>query len=92
MKQEKIKYHIIIDLGFTEEIVKDETYFKQFGYDYCIINFNLTDKIYLEWTKETQLCELIRVDDPKKGNILKRIPVNNIEELKYIIDFFTDKE
>jgi len=86
MKQEKIKYREIMDLGFEEEVDSDNVYFDEFGYDYCIITKNLTKKIYLDWKKETQLCKLVRTD--KTHNIKAEMPIKNIEHLKEIIDFF----
>jgi len=88
MKQEQITYRGIINLGFTEEYCKDDVYFDHFGFEYVIIEKQLTKKIYLSWAKETRLCEIVRVD--KKGDIKKRMPVKNLEQLKIIINFFED--
>ena len=41
---EKIPYHKIIALGFTEEVCHDSVYFNEFGFDYAIISFNVTKK------------------------------------------------
>jgi len=92
MKQEKIKYSDIMSLGFTEDIQNDSTYFSEFGFDYAIIERKLTKKIYLDWEKETQLCELVRMDHPDTCNIKKKKKVRDLEHLKEIIDFFTDKK
>lgn len=89
-EQEQIKYRDIISLGFEEIQTHDGVYFNEYGYDYVIIQKNLTKKIYLEWHKDTRLCELFRTDG--KGNIKASRPVNSLSEVKEIIDFFTDKE
>ena len=91
MKQEKIKYCDIMSLNFTEDTQNDSTYFAEYGFDYAIIELDLTKKIYLSWEKETQLCKLVRIDSPEDCNIKKTKEVRNLEHLKEIIDFFTDK-
>jgi len=88
--QEKIKYFEVMDLGFNEAIQTDSVYFKEFGFQYAIISKELTPTISLDWEKETQLCRLIRIDNPTNGHIKKQVPVNSLTELKEIIDFFTD--
>ena len=89
-EQEKINYSDIMALGFTEEEQSDDVYFRQYGYPWCIITFNLTKKIYIDWAKETQLCEIIRLDSPKTCNVMSRMPIRNLNHLKEIINFFTD--
>jgi hypothetical protein len=90
--QERIQYHEIIALGFTEIKTNDSVYFQEFGFPYVIITKQLSKEIYLDWEKHTQFCELIRMDKPKVGSISKRYPVKNLAELKTIIDFFTDEK
>lgn len=92
MKQEKINYDEIMALGFTEEIVADKVYYAEHGFQYAIINKNLTKKIYLDWEKETKLCEMVRLDKSKTGDVKARMPINNLQHLKYLIDFFCDEE
>ena len=92
MKQEKINYSDIMSLGFTEEQCNDSIYFKQYGYSYCMIILNITKKIYLDWSKETQLCEMIRIGSPKNCNIKKRMPIKDLAHLKEIINFFSNKK
>jgi len=87
--QEKIKYHEIMALGFKEEICNDNVYFKEHGFKYAIITLTLRTHIYLEWDKATQLTEMIRVNRDDK--ILKRMPIKNLDHLKEMIDFFSDK-
>jgi len=88
--QEKIEYHEIMNRGFNEEILSDPNFFKEFGFDYSIITLKLTKKTYLEWEKETQLCEFIRIDSKKKRNIMARTPINNLNQLDSVISFFKD--
>ena len=93
MKQEKINYDKIMSLGFTEEIASDSVYEAEHGYPYAIIHKDLTKKIYLDWQKDTKLCELVRIDSPKTCNIIKRMPIRDFEHLKEIVNFFSnDKE
>jgi hypothetical protein len=86
--QEKIKYSEIMSLGFEEEQATDNVYFKEFGFPYCIITKNLTKKIYLDWEKSTQLCQMVRMKDNKTCDIMKRMPIKNLTHLKEIIEFF----
>ena len=90
--QQKIKYHEIMSLGFKEEVCSDQQYFKQYGFDYCIITLKLSRKIYIDWAKETQLAEMVRMKDDKTCDIMKRLPINDINHLKEMIDFFSDKK
>jgi len=90
--QQKIKYSEIMSLGFKEEETSDKIYFKEFGFPYCIITLKLTKKIYLDWAKETQLCQMVRIKDTKNCDILKRMPIKDLQHLKEIIDFFSDKK
>lgn len=91
MTQEKIKYRTIMDLGFTEELINDNVFFDVFGFQYSIITLELTKKIYLDWEKETQLCKLVRVDNTREHNIVGKLPMENIEHVKTMIDFYTNK-
>lgn len=92
MEQEKIKYSEVIALGFTEDDMQsDEVYFNEYGYNYCIITKELTKKIYLDWAKETQLCEMVRIDNTKHCNVKAELPIRNLEHLKEIINFFSDE-
>lgn len=86
----KIPYHEIMALGFKTTKCHDEVYFREYGYAYEIIECELTKKLSLVWSKETQICDLIRIDNKKEGNIMKQRTVRGLSELKQIIDFFTD--
>ena len=92
MKQEKINYSEIMALGFTEEISEDKSYYAEHGYAYCIITKNLTKKIYLDWEKDTKLCKMVRIDSPKTGNIKAETPIMNLEQIKTLIDFFSNEK
>ena len=85
--QEKIKYSEIKNLGFIEEEVNDVLYFEEHGFQYCEITKRLTKRIALEWEKSTQLCFM--AIGKKHSIYLVRIPINNIKELRNIIEFFT---
>lgn len=89
MSQDKIKYSEIIALGFTEEIVQtDKVYFDQYGFHYALVMRQLTDTIQVYWKKETQLCEMLRVNED--GDVLGRIPIRNRLQLVELIAFFSD--
>lgn len=86
MKQEKIRYRDIMDLGFKEKVEHDQQFIDDYGYDYTIITLKLTKRIYLMWEKETQLASIHRTD--KEDFEIRRMDIKNLEQLKYIIDFF----
>lgn len=89
--QEQINYSDIIELGFEEKIIDtDKAYFKTHGYSCSIITLKLTGKIYLDWEKDTKLCELIRMNNKKDCDIKARMPVMNYGHLREIISFYTD--
>ena len=92
MEQEKINYDEIMALGFTEDVQSDRVYEAEHGYKYCIINKELTKKIYLDWEKETKLCKMVRLSKPKTGDIGAELPIKNLDHLKEMINFFSDKK
>ena len=92
MTNEKIYYSDIMDLGFSEEVQYDTVYESEHGYCYSIITKKLTKKIYLDWQKDTKICKIVRLSDPKTGSIATQLPVNNLNQLKEIINFFSDKK
>lgn len=91
MKQEEINYSDIMSLGFTEQKCYDSVYYKQYGFDYCIIQKELTKEIYIEWQKSTRLCHIARINNTDESDIMAKKPIKDLEQLKDIIDFFTDK-
>lgn len=92
MKQERIHYADVMALGFTSQLVKDDVYFNEYGFDYCIINKNLTPLIYLDWAKETGLCEMCRMDNEQDARIVKRLAIRDLDHLKEIVHFFSDEK
>ena len=90
MNQKEINYSDIKALGFTEEFAHDQVYFNQYGYEYAIIQKKLTKKIYLDWEKETRLCRMVRQDD--ECNILGTFKIEDLDQLKSIINFFIPSE
>lgn len=91
-EQEQIPYNEIIRLGFEVETDSDKVYFDEYGFDYCIITKHLTKKIYLDWAKETRLCEMVRLNNTRDNNIMARMPIKNLEHLEEIISFFCDEK
>jgi hypothetical protein len=91
MEQEKIKYKDVMNLGFNEQKCYDSVYEAEYGFQFCIISKDLTDTISLDWAKETQLCKMIRVKDKESGDIASEMPIKNLDHLKEIINFFTNK-
>jgi hypothetical protein len=92
MKQEKINYDEIMALGFTEDVQSDSVYEAEHGYRYCIINKELTKKIYLDWEKETKLCKMVRLKNHKTGDIGAELPIMNLQHLKDMINFFSNEK
>jgi hypothetical protein len=89
MKQEKIKYSDIMNLGFKEVQCNDSVYEKEHGFPYCIITKKLTKVIYLDWQKDTKLCMMVRLYNVKTGDIAAQLPIENLAHLNVVIDFFT---
>jgi hypothetical protein len=90
-EQERIDYSDIMSLGFYEEYSHDTVYYNQFGFEYSVINKNLTPLIYLDWAKETQLCQIVRINNEQDANIVRRMPIKNLQHLKILIEFFCDE-
>lgn len=89
MKQDRIRYRDIMDLGFKEEEYIDSVYFDEYGYPYTIITKKLTKRVHLDWSKETQLCKMVRVD--KEYNIKGEMPIKDLDQLKEFVEFFCGK-
>lgn len=88
---EKFNYKTIMELGFKETECSDSVYESIHGYPYCIVNKKLSKEIYLDWEKETKHCYLVRLSNPKEGEIGNKVKVKNLEQLESIIDFFKNK-
>lgn len=81
-----ITYRDVMNLGFNEQIINDNVFFDQYGFDYSIITLKLSKYKYIEWEKETRKAKIVKVD--KDESILKAIPVRDLEHLKEIIEIF----
>jgi hypothetical protein len=92
MKQQKIRYKDVMDLGFTRTEVSDENYYNQNGYHYSRIELDLTEEIFIEWDQETRFCRMVRVNSPDNGDIEGVIAIRDLEHLKEMVYFFTTKK
>ena len=90
MAQEKIDYKIVIDLGFEREDQTDSIFYDQYGFNWFIVTKKLTKRTYLDWDCNTRIVTLKRID--KNHNIVGSLDIESLEELKNIIDFFTNKK
>lgn len=81
-----ITYKDVLDLGFKEEFVDDTVFFNRYGFDYSIITKDLAEGIFADWNKVDRKCYLIRVNETK--DIIGRLPVETLDELKMYIEFF----
>ncbi len=86
MTQQKIRYDTIMALGFTEQVDHDQQFINEYGFDYTIIELKLCRGIYVDWAKETQLAEIVRLNKDKK--IVARLPIRDLEHLQEWITFF----
>ncbi|MCD6661478.1 MAG: hypothetical protein LT105_15055 [Lentimicrobium sp.] len=91
--QQPIPYAKIMALGFFEQFEQDEIYFNEFGFQYSIISMELTPEIHLDYEKETRLCFIYRSKNVNGENFtVNKKPVNNLETLIEIIDFFKNEK
>jgi len=88
MKQDTIKYKDVIELGFKRKELDDDVFVSQHGYGWFIVTKKLSKTLYLDWDCADRTVTLIR---NKKSNILSRLPIKNLDNLKDINSFFTDK-
>lgn len=91
-EQEKIDYNEVMKLGFKETFYDDAVYFKQNGFKYSIVELKLTKKIYLDWSKESKLCTMLRIDNNRDCTILAEKPIRNLKHLKETVNFFLSKK
>ena len=87
-EQQQIRYKDVMDLGFIETQCPDNVFRDEYGYDYKIVELNLTKKISIDWNIETRMCQLIRINNNIDCDVKARYPIKNLDELKTIIDFF----
>jgi hypothetical protein len=81
-----IKYIDVIRLGFKIEKANDNVYFNEYGFNYEIITFKLSENCEIDWAKESHKCEILKCDS--EGNVLKKINIPNLEELQKIIEIY----
>lgn len=90
MIQEPIKYIDVMRLGFAKSNPPfDPVYFDEYGYNYAIFELSLTENINIEWEHSSRHCTAYRSD--VDGFILSTMPIINLEHLKTIINFYTNK-
>jgi hypothetical protein len=80
----------MIDLGFKRKDQSDSLFVDQNGYEWLLVEMKLAKGFYLNWDSETHQVELVRWR-PKNGDILGRLPIFSMDELKEIIEFFKKK-
>lgn len=90
MKQQKIYYQDVMDLGFSETVCSDPVYERQHGYKYCIYTLYLNELIYLDWEKSTKLCQIVRLKPDDPDYVAKRMPIIDLKQLKAVVKFFKD--
>ena len=91
MAQNKIDYKTVIDLGFEREDQTDSVFYNEHGFNWFIVTKKLlSKKIKLDWDCNTRTVTLKRID--KNHNIVGSLDIESLEELKNIIDFFTNKK
>ena len=90
MKQEKINYQDLKDLGFEEGSMDCSTHQNQHGYDDFWVRFKLSKRFEINWEHNTRVAELQRMEKGREngGNIEERIPIKDINEVrKYLYTF-----
>ena len=92
MIQQEIEYCEIMALGFKVEETSDSVFFNQYGYEYKIFTFSLTNLVYIDWDQVTRTCKMIRLKDRKTCDIVGCIPINDLQHLKEMIEFFKGKK
>lgn len=84
----EIPYHVVKDLGFTEEKCYDSVHEREYGYPYKVFYLNLTDDISLDWNQVTRKARIIRCD--KDGWIKNQQPIKSEQVLRTIVSFFKE--
>jgi hypothetical protein len=85
MEQKEIWYKDVVDLGFKIEEAQDEVYFAKNGFHSEMIEMDLTNDIFISWTKEDRKCMMYWVD----GDFVKaKVPINDLDGLKDVIEIF----
>ena len=81
-----IKYKDLIDLGFKREDYQDSVYFSQTGYQPFYLTLDITQRISFQYNAGYEYVSLLRCN--KEGAILGEIRLDNIEEIKRLVNFF----
>lgn len=87
MKQEKIDYSDVIDLGFKRYDHSDTVFFNRHGYNYFRVELELTKHIYLDWEIETRTVKMVRCN--KESDVLAELPIIYLDHVKQIVKFYT---
>lgn len=88
MKQNEINYKDVIDLDFKRIPFPDSIFFNQYGFECFLVQKKLHKNFYAEWDCETRTVEIVK---HKKSNILGRLKVDTLENLKSILNFIISK-
>jgi hypothetical protein len=89
MIQESINYSKVIDLGFKRKDLDDNVFFNQYGFGWFIVTLKLKKGIKAEWDCNTRTVEIVNYEG---HDVIGRMPVENLEHLKEIIEFFKGKK
>ena len=90
--QKEIWYRDIVKAGFDFEEGSCQVWEDQYGYQWNIVTKALTDRVYLDWSQETRLVEMVRINDPEECDIVARMPVRDVAHMQEIIEFFCGKK
>ena len=83
-----INYEDVIELGFKREDMNDSVFEQKNGYGWFLVRKKLYKGILAEWDCETRTVKIVRY---KKIDVKAKIEVEDLEELKKYIKFFTNK-
>lgn len=85
-----ITYKEVMEIGFVRKEQSDSIFRDQHGYDWFLVQKKLAKGFYLSWDCEERTVELVRWN-PKTGDILGRLPMFSVDEIKEMIEFFRKK-
>lgn len=86
MEQQEIEYCEVIKLGFEREDPGDTVFFNEYGFEYFIVYLNVSKGVSFDWCPITRKVEMLRGN--KKGDLLARHKIKDIDELIKWIKFF----
>ena len=85
----KINYKDVMDLGFEREpFGPDSVYFNEYGYQPFLVTKKLHKNFIAEWDCADHTVEIVKY---KKYNVLARLRVDSLEDLKVILNFISAK-